>query len=63
MNILTNQKVASEYKPFLTIKEAAKASGLSQYFLRKGCKSGEIPCVKSGSKFMINYLELLKMCS
>ncbi|MCD8052154.1 MAG: hypothetical protein LUE89_10845 [Clostridiales bacterium] len=40
--------------PFASIVEASKATGLSQYYLRRGCKSGEVPCVKSGDKYLVN---------
>lgn len=45
--------------PFLSIEKACEVTGLSQYFLRSGCKSGEIPCVKSGRVYMINVPALL----
>lgn len=33
--------------PFQKITEACKTTGLSQYFLRKGCKAGTIPHTKT----------------
>lgn len=47
-------------KPFLKINEACKVTGLSQYFLRKGCKEGTVPHVKSGSVYFVNVPALLK---
>ena len=48
-------------KPFLNIKEASHATGLSQYFLREGCKNGTVPHIKSGRKYMININQLLEL--
>lgn len=41
-------------KPFQTIADAARTTGLSQFFLRKSCKDGSCPHVKSGSTYMVN---------
>jgi len=39
----------------LTIKEAAAlVDGLTEYRVREMCKSGTIPCVKAGKKYLIN---------
>lgn len=46
--------------PFLKINEACKVTGLSQYFLRKGCKDGTIPHIKSGPVYFVNVQALLK---
>lgn len=40
--------------PFQKIAEACKTTGLSQYFLRQGCKNGTIPHIKSGGVYYIN---------
>lgn len=40
--------------PFQKIPEACKTTGLSQHFLRKGCRDGSIPCVRSGTTFYVN---------
>lgn len=45
--------------PFQKITEACRTTGLSQYFLRRGCKDGTIPHIKSGSTYYINVPELL----
>ena len=42
---MANSKAAA---PFQKIPDACKTTGLSQYFLRKGCKDGSFPHVKSG---------------
>lgn len=46
--------------PFQGIAQACKTTGLSMYFLRKGCKDGTVPHVKSGSTYMINVPALLR---
>ncbi len=46
---------------FQKIADASKSTGLSQYYLRAGCKDGSIPCVKSGRTYYINIGELLKL--
>lgn len=44
--------------PFLKISEAAKVTGLSQYYLRKGVKDGSVPHVKSGTVYYVNIVAL-----
>lgn len=46
--------------PYQKIKEACRTTGLSQYFLRQGCKAGTIPHIKSGPTYYINVPALLK---
>lgn len=46
--------------PFQKISEAVKSTGLSAYFLRRGCKDGTVPCVQSGGVYYINVPLLLK---
>ena len=46
--------------PFLNIEQACQVTGLSQFYLRNGCRSGEVPCVKSGRVYMINIPALLR---
>lgn len=46
--------------PFQKIQEACKSTGLSMYYLRKGCREGTIPHVKSGGVYYINVPKLLK---
>ena len=48
------KKTKAEIK-MLTIKEAAAlVDGLTEYRVRELCKSGELPCVKAGKKYLIN---------
>ena len=51
---------ADSNTPFLRIRETAIKTGLSEYFLRKGCRDGSISCVKSGSVYFINIPKLLR---
>ncbi len=47
-------------KPYQKIPEACKTTGLSQYFLRQGCKNGTIPHVKSGTVYFVDVPALLE---
>lgn len=47
-------------KPFQKFPEASGTTGLSQYFLRQGCKNGTIPHVKSGGTYYVNVPALLR---
>ena len=40
--------------PFQSVKNTARITGLSTYFLRKGCKEGTIPFIMCGSEYRIN---------
>lgn len=46
--------------PFQRITAAARITGLSTYFLRKGCKDGSVPCLLSGTTYYINIPRLLE---
>lgn len=49
--------MAKQYDPtrrFQTIPEATRTTGLSQCFIRNGCRNGSIPHVKSGNKYLVN---------
>lgn len=55
-----NRKIT---KPYLTVKELSKESGLSEYYIRKLIASNSIPYLEAGRKFLINYelfMEFLK---
>ena len=48
----------------LTIKEASEyVIGLSEYQIRKLCKSGKLPCIMAGKKYLINKDTLYKFLS
>ncbi len=46
--------------PFQKIPQACKTTGLSQYFLRNGCKNGTVPHIMSGTTYLVNVPALLK---
>lgn len=48
-----------DFVPFQPIKEACRTTGLSQYYLRRGCQDGTIPHVMTGSKYMVDVPALL----
>lgn len=39
---------------FSTITETVKITGLSEYFVRAGCRDGSIPCIRSGVKYLVH---------
>ena len=45
--------------PFASIKQACSETGLSQSFLRRGCRDGTVPHIRVGSKYFIDVPELL----
>ena len=51
---MVRDKPQSIGTPYKTILEAAAASGLSQSYLRKGCRDGSIPHIRIGTKFIVN---------
>lgn len=54
------QTAVSESKPFQTVKETVRTTGLSEHFLRTGIKEGKVPVVQSGKKFFVNVPKLLE---
>ena len=46
--------------PFMKIGDACRVTGLSEYFLRRGCRNGTVPHVKSGGTSYINIPALLR---
>ena len=46
--------------PFQKIPDACAITGLSQFYLRNGCKNGTVPHIKSGTTYYINIPALLK---
>ena len=46
-------------KQFMSIKETCNYTGLSQCYLRNGCRDGTVPYVKSGVKYLIDVPVLL----
>ena len=48
-------------KRFLSIRDAATVTGLSQFFLRSGCRDGSVPCIRSGRKYLVDVQSLNAM--
>ena len=48
---------------FQKIPDACRTTGLSQYMLRKMCRDGTAPHVKSGTVYYINVPALLRQLS
>ena len=46
--------------PFQRIEDAVRSTGLSAYYLRRGCRDGSIPCVRSGRTIYVNVPGLLE---
>ena len=49
--------------PFCTISEAAKRSGLAQGYIRQLARRGEIPMVRVGRIYRINYDKFIDQMS
>lgn len=47
-------------KPFQSLEEAAETTGLSTFYLRRGCKAGTVPHIRSGKKYLVNVPALLQ---
>ena len=47
--------------PFGSVKDAATVTGLSQKFIRDGIKSGLVPHVLAGNKYIINIPALIEV--
>lgn len=39
---------------FVSIDEAARLTGLSRFYIRKGVRAGEIQHIMSGTKYLVN---------
>ena len=52
----------SQSRPYLSIRDACNATGLSQYYLRSGCKQGTVPHIMVGSKsaFIVEAVSTVK---
>lgn len=55
-------KIRNE-EPFQKIADACWTTGLSQFFLRKGCRDGSVPHVRSGRTYYIDVPALLEKLS
>ena len=57
----TTKAQEKQETPFCTIPEAARRSGLSEFFIRRGCRNGQIPCIKAGEKYLIDFAGLVEV--
>lgn len=57
----TGKKNAIPDTPFMSVKDACRVTGLSQWYLRNGCKDGSVPHVRSGRCLYINVPALLQV--
>lgn len=54
-----NPRMPDPIAPFQSIRKTACLTGLSQYYLRAGCKDGTIPHIMVGAEYRINLPLLL----
>ena len=47
-------------RPFQSISDTVRTTGLSSHYLRAGCKDGTIPHIRCGNTFMIDVATLLQ---
>jgi hypothetical protein len=55
-----NQNQVKRDTAFQKIPDACRSTGLSMYFLRKGCRDGSVPCVRSGRVFYVDVPALME---
>lgn len=48
-----SKRIFDPKAPYQTISGAARITGLSQYYIRTGCKSGTVPHIKCGDEYRI----------
>lgn len=53
-------KVDATVAVYHSIRETAKLTGLSEYYLRQQQKAGAVPGIYSGKKFLVNVPSLLE---
>lgn len=51
----------SPERTFLKLTDAAEVTGLSTYYLRRGCRDGSVPHIRSGNKYLVNVKALLEI--
>ena len=54
------KRTRNDTAAFQTVPNACRLTGLSQRYLRDGCKAGTVPHVRSGRVFLINVPALLR---
>lgn len=53
--LLTNPDETQTIPKMVTVKEAAKLTGMTEYFIRSKLRNNEIVYVKTGTKYLINF--------
>lgn len=48
------------YPVYQSIKDTVNTTGLSEFYIRKLLKNGELPHIKSGAKIYVNVPQFLK---
>lgn len=51
----TNANEPQTIPKMVTVKEAAKLTGMTEYFIRSKLRNNEIVYVKTGTKYLINF--------
>lgn len=54
------ERAQSANPPFQKIEDVVQTTGLSAWFLRRGCRDGSIPCVRSGRTIYVNVAAFLR---
>ena len=57
---MPRQAKTNDNAPFQRVPAACRITGLSQTYLRAGCKDGTVPHIRSGSTYYINIPALLQ---
>ncbi len=47
--------------PFQTIRSTVRTTGLPEHMLRSMQKSGELPCIMSGNRCLVNVPQLMEI--
>lgn len=50
----------SRDQPFQRFPLASTTTGLSQHYLREGCKNGTVPHIRCGTTYLVNVPALLR---
>lgn len=47
-------------RPFQSIADASRTTGISQFALRRGCKDGTLPHIRTGKTYLLNMRLLMQ---
>ena len=56
---MRNKAIDMNQPIFFFFKQAAKTTGLSEWFLRQALKNGTLPHIRTGTKVLVNVPRLL----